>query len=558
MTQAKKAVILARVSTDEQEEFSPEAQTNRMQSYCEYRDLQVLEEYQITESSTKGGRVKFMEVIDAAKKLARKHKEPVALVTDKIDRLQRSFNEQSLLEKLRLAGLLEYHFSSDNCVIHKDSPAKDLFMWNIGIALAQNYTDSLRDNVKRAIEQKLKDGEWIGQAPIGYLNKRDEHKRSDGRGKAHVVIDPIRAPLVRQLFEKYATGCYSISEIVKYAKELGLTNPRGKHGPLIKSHIHKILQEPFYYGVMRVKKTGEEYPHKYDTVISKALFDKCQQVRTGRGNPHARYGKKEFLFRGILTCAHSGKLCTAQKHTKKYKNGGTGEFTYVISYDKDNPGKKYFTREDDVIAQVEEALNTLTIDDDELLGDVVSHVRKAHDAKKYDHKQSLIGLKKEHGNLQEKIDKLTDLRLEGELTKGEFMQQKKKLKDRQYELVEMMHAYDLTDDQFINKLIYMIELSANALKYFRGSSLDEKRELLNLVFLNLKLNGKNLEYTMAKPFEIIAECNKTGTWCPLEDVIRTCKETRILILSMPYLEALPRIRYSNPCLGHEANHISNY
>lgn len=100
-----------------------------------------------------------------------------------MDRFQRGFKQQPILEKFREDGLLEYHFSSDNCVIYKDYPAKDLFMWNIAVSLAQNYTDSLRDNVNRAKEQKLRNGEWIGQAPIGYINVRDDRIKRHGRGK---------------------------------------------------------------------------------------------------------------------------------------------------------------------------------------------------------------------------------------------------------------------------------------------------------------------------------------------------------------------------------------
>jgi len=89
-------------------------------------------------------------------------------------------------------------------------------MWAISVALAQNYVDSLRDNVKRSIGQKLRGGEWISQAPVGYLHVKD------ARGKPDIVIDPLRAPLVRQLFEKYATGNYTLSMLVKMAKERGL------------------------------------------------------------------------------------------------------------------------------------------------------------------------------------------------------------------------------------------------------------------------------------------------------------------------------------------------
>ena len=503
-SRATKAVILARVSTEEQEKgYSIDAQLHRLKEYCERKELKPIQSFTVVESSTNGERKQFNQMLTFVKK----QRECIAIVADKVDRVQRSFKEFPILDNLVKDGKIELHFNSEGYVIHKDSVSQDRFMWSIGVVLAQGYVDSLRDNVKRSIAQKLRTGEWISQAPIGY-----EHF-TNKQGKPDIRIDQVRAPLVRQLFEKYATECYSISQLVKLAKEIGLTNSRGHQGALAKSHMHKVLQEPFYYGVMRVKKTGEEYPHRYETVITKSLFDKCQDIRIGKGQAHARYGQNEFLFRGILTCANTGKQCTAQKHKKKYQNGSTGSFTYVISYNAKDNKKVVYTREGDVMEQVEAALDTLRIRDEGKLADVLSYVKSAHEDKKHHHVKHTGQLKKEHSELETKLDRLTELRLEGEFTKEEFAAQKKRLKDRQYDIVELIHAYDVTDDEFSKRLSYLIEVAAGALDEFRGSGLDQKRELLKFVFQNLQLNGKNLEYTMAKPFEIIAECNKTGEWC---------------------------------------------
>ena len=185
----------------------------------------------------------------------------------------------------------------------------------------------------------------------------------------------------------------------------------------------------------------------------------------------------------------------------------------MISYNAKDNEKVVYTREDDVMAQVEAALDTLRIRDEGKLADVLSYVKSSHKDKKHHHVKHTGQLKKEHSELETKLDRLTELRLEGEFTKEEFAAQKKRLKDRQYDIVELIHAYDVTDDEFSKRLSYLIEVAAGALDEFRGSGLDQKRELLKFVFQNLQLNGKNLEYTMAKPFEIIAECNKTGEWC---------------------------------------------
>jgi len=52
-----------------------------------------------------------------------------------------------------------------------------------------------------------------------------------------------------------------------------------------KSKVEHILNNPFYYGMMRYD--GQLYPHEYDRIISKELFDAVQDVK-------ARYNKKEI------------------------------------------------------------------------------------------------------------------------------------------------------------------------------------------------------------------------------------------------------------------------
>ena len=87
-------------------------------------------------------------------------------------------------------------------------------------------------------------------------------------------------------------------------------------------------------------------------------------------------------------------------------------------------------------------------------------------------------------------------------------------------------------DFFFSSLISLrMELASNARKTFENSSFEQKRELLSLVFQNLQLEEKKLVFSMNKPFDLIAECAKTGEWCTLVDVIRTCGNTRNIIIN---------------------------
>jgi len=161
MTKAVKAVILARVSTKDQEEgYSIDAQTHRLQEYCKRKNLTILETFKIIESSTISNRKEFLEVI----KYVKKQKEPIAIIADKVDRVQRSFQEYPLLNTMIQEGKIELHFNTEGYIIHKDSVSQERLMWNIGVVMAQSYVDSLRDNVNRSIAQKLRGGEWVSTA----------------------------------------------------------------------------------------------------------------------------------------------------------------------------------------------------------------------------------------------------------------------------------------------------------------------------------------------------------------------------------------------------------
>jgi site-specific DNA recombinase len=83
--------------------------------------------------------------------------------------------------------------------------------------MSKYYVDSLGENIKRGKRQKVKNGLWPQYAPVGYLNDRTT------RG---IVLDPVRAPLVRKAFELGATGEYTIDQITDTVNDLGLVGIR--------------------------------------------------------------------------------------------------------------------------------------------------------------------------------------------------------------------------------------------------------------------------------------------------------------------------------------------
>lgn len=151
-----KAIIIARVSTEEQKEAgnSLPAQTARLKSYCERKGYKIIKQFSYDESAYKKNRKDFDKILD----FVLSQKEIVAVCFDKVDRLSRNVFDKrvSALYEKALKDEVELHFPSDGQVINSKISATEKFQFSISLGLAKYYSDAISDNVKRAQEQMLR------------------------------------------------------------------------------------------------------------------------------------------------------------------------------------------------------------------------------------------------------------------------------------------------------------------------------------------------------------------------------------------------------------------
>jgi DNA invertase Pin-like site-specific DNA recombinase len=523
---ASKAVILTRVSSKEQEDgHSIEAQKHRLQVYCQRRGLEVIRVFEITESSTRGDRTKFLEMV----KFCKAQRQPVAIVADKVDRVQRSFKEYPLLDALIQEGKIELHFNTENYVIHKGSVSQERLMWSFGVIMAQSYTDSLRDNVKRSFDHKIRLGELPAMAPVGYLNVRTE------QGKSDVVVDESRAMIIRRIFTEFASGAYTLAEITAKAKTWGLRGKTHSGNALNRSHIYRLLNNPFYYGMMEIK--GKAYLHKYPPLVDKATVDKCQAVLKGWNKKPFKYGKMEFVFRGLLTCANANRTISSFTKKKTYKNGDSGEWTYLRSWDKQ--GKAIYVREEKLLEQAEKALKAMKLSP-EITACIKDYLRSTDMVERDFVRRQMEELHKEDKRLLGRIGGLMDLLMDSAITRQEYDSRKAQLCERQIEIGNLLAAQREGDDGFKDSLLLLLDLSNQAADLFKHSTPELKRRLLNSVFSNLTLDEETLCYSYKIPFSAFADTAKTGEWSDLVDRLRTSPDLRGKVIetaksSMPIL-----------------------
>jgi len=283
--------IYARKSTDDEDRqvLSIEAQLKELREYAKRENLIVYKELVEAKTAKEPGRPIFNAMLSIIQK-----GEAEGILSWHPDRLARNSVDGGKIIYLVDQGMIKglcfptYRF---------DDNAQGKFMLSIAFGQSKYYIDALSENIKRGIRLKLSKGIWPQWAPVGYLNDRKTRT---------IIKDEGKAPFIKRIFELYATGKYSLSEIRDKINSLGLTGRLNK--PLSISQYQKTLKNPLYYGVFRYK--GELYDGTHQPIIPKKLFDKCQEVMARRAKP--KKAKKTFAFRGFIRCGECGRMITAE------------------------------------------------------------------------------------------------------------------------------------------------------------------------------------------------------------------------------------------------------
>lgn len=491
-----KAIIVARVSTEEQKEAgnSLPAQLTRMQDYCERNDYIVIETFSFDESAYKTKRDEFDKIIECINDT----KEKVAVCFDKVDRLSRNIFDKrvALLYEKAVADTIELHFVSDSQVINNKMSAGDKFAFGMKLGLSKYYSDAISDNVKRAFEQKRRNGEWTGAVRLGYLNVPLDQER---RLRKDIIIDPERSHLIIKMFEMYATGNYSLETIRKEVTDLGLRSL--KDFKLSKSCIENILKDPFFCGTAVSKKYKETWTHKYPRLITRELFDKCQEVREGKNRKHSKFVSREYIFKGLLACKNCGFSMTPEMKTKK--SGLT--FIYYSCTNAKGICQRHYVPEKDLLKPVYEVLERFEGITEEIQNTVVKELRETSEAEVAFYKAQVNRIRNEHDQLKEKDNRLLEMYLDGNqsITKDIYDKKHQEYADKIQLLEVELSENRKADYDYQTTVAVVLSVARRAKTIFESSEPHEKRAFLNYLLQNPKVAGKKLVFELKKPFDLV-------------------------------------------------------
>lgn len=287
-----KYILYARKSSEDKgrQILSLESQISTMKKLASDLDLKIVKEFTESKSAKKpDNRPLFAEMLKMIEQ-----DEADGIVCWKLDRLSRNPVDSGKIQWLLQQEVIKDIQTNERRYLPEDNA----LIFNVESGMANQYIRDLSKNVKRGMQTKLNNGDYPNNAKIGYVNDKINKK---------ILIDEERGKYIKRVFELYATGSHSLKSVADILYTEGFRSRGGNK--YNKSKVHKILQDPFYYGVMFVK--GKYYSGNHKPIISKDLFDKVQAIFSG--NNRSRYQKHFYPLRGFMTCHKCGCLMTAME-----------------------------------------------------------------------------------------------------------------------------------------------------------------------------------------------------------------------------------------------------
>jgi DNA invertase Pin-like site-specific DNA recombinase len=344
-------VLYARKSTESEERqiLSIDSQIKEMLELAEKEALEIAEIRRESHSAKNAGeRPVFNEIINDIR-LGKFN----GILTWSPDRLSRSAGDLGAIVDLIDQKLLrEIRTYSQKFT---DSPNEKFLLMILG-SQAKLENDNRGVNVKRGMKTRCEMGLRPGVAPVGYLNE----KRSDR--KCYVMFDPVRAPIIKKMFELVGNERWSGRKIYHWLKfELNFKAKSNKTMAL--SSIFLTLQNPFYYGVFEYPvKSGNWYTGKHEPLITKELYEKVQEHLKRDQITHGE--SREFAFTRLMTCGLCGSGITAAERLKKLATGEVASYIYYwCSRSKDKYCKSGCLREEDLVNQLIPLIHELDLDE---------------------------------------------------------------------------------------------------------------------------------------------------------------------------------------------------
>ena len=335
-------------------------------------------------------------------------------------------------------------------------------------------------------------GLWPSCAPLGYDNV------AEPGGRRIIEPDPVRAPLITRLFERYATGHYSLKALTARAYADGLRSRKERR--LAKATIHHILNTRTYTGDFDW--AGTRYRGTHSPLVSPDLWEHVQDVLHGRSHARTRRAKHNFAFSRLITCGHCGCALVGDRKKDRY--------TYYRCTRYRGKCPEPYTRENVLEAGFAALLQGLSFDA-AVMSWVAEALLRTHADDQASHEDALTRLGIEHDRIERRIEEMYLDKLDGRVEAAFFDRKAAAWRREAERLRAAIDQHRSAARTYCHEGVRLLELARRAPELFEKQEPHEKRRLLNFLLSNCSWKDGTLHAEFRQPFDMLALAARTGT-----------------------------------------------
>ena len=190
----------------------------------------------------------------------------------------------------------------------------DRLSWKIKAIVAQEEREKVARRVRDNLHYLRPNGKLLGTIPQGY-------RRVDGS----VVEDPVAAPAIREIFQLYATGRFSLRTLADHLNRNGIRPARGDD----KAHHNRpraiiftgdvlkdLIGNPSYTGKVLVE--GELIEGLHTPLVDEKTWQACQDVKRRNVRRTSKaWTKHTYPLTPILLCGRCGGPMHGEAHSQR-------------------------------------------------------------------------------------------------------------------------------------------------------------------------------------------------------------------------------------------------
>lgn len=454
-------------------------------------------------------RPKFLQLVGLVQR-----KEIKGIISLCWDRLSRNKPDSAIVDKLINQGkdilfVWAHYEKTSSGALHRD----------IDSVFSNHYSRALGEKIRETNKKLRAEGKCLQNAPIGYLDM----------GSSNKPFDPERAPIVKRIFEQYATGGWSFVTLAQWANKQGLTTKPARRKRTTeekaiglkmedipktsrntsKNTIEHILTNPFYIGKMR--HGGMLFDGKsHQALIDINLFYRVQAMIKHK-TVKIHYPERIFYtYRGFIKCALCGRSYSPyeQKQINYYRSKCKDDCQNALR----NINDGFITNEIKVL------LCKLSLTEEEITR-IEEKSALALDRIGQKQSKELEDLHRKLSKWQADIKYLTENKVNllrtGVYLPEQILEEEIRLKTEIENIKQKMEVCRTSSKSMFEDLISFSDLMKGISEYYFYMLDIDKRTFISMAFSELLIEDRQLKYQAKEGFDVLLTrfCTHNGSSC---------------------------------------------